>query len=559
MMMSSTRIRHGLAFVLIAIASLPAWALSDAELAQRLAARFEGDRSGVCVVAAVIEGPKLSRAQFCANPDGQSRTAPSLDAAFEIGSISKTMTAFLVADLIDAGRWSLDDPIARHLPEGTVVPRQGDRQILVRDLLTHSAGLPRLPPDFKPKNRANPYADLTEDQMLAALGRVQLNAPISSKSVYSNFGMMIMSIAVARAWRAEGADLEQVLAKRLFGPLQMGHAYVANAPAGQRVATGHVMSGATAPAWTMATNLAGVGMVHATLDDMVNYTRAHLGLMDTPLLSRLRMTQQPLAHNHGMNWVVRPVKGSTVVMHGGATGGFHTHVAMRPDQQRGVVLLADTDITPVDELTDLSLSLLGLDVPMPKPRLRQPIPAALLQALPGQFSIAGLNAKVWLDEGRLMAQADGQPAMELRYDSRGDIYPQVAPELRLRPIVENGQVNRFAWHQAGMVLEGVREGHALPLTATRPEWQAWAGEYRLTAGFALRIFEQNGQLKLQGTGQPAIEAVVTGPDRIEIQVVKAVVEFQRNERNEVISATLRQNGQVLVGAKAPAAVPKKPD
>jgi len=55
------------------------------------------------------------------------------------------MTAFLVADLVAAGRWSLDDPIARHLPAGTRVPRQGERQILVRDLLTHSAALPPLP------------------------------------------------------------------------------------------------------------------------------------------------------------------------------------------------------------------------------------------------------------------------------------------------------------------------------------------------------------------------------------------------------------------------------
>ncbi|MBL0087757.1 MAG: beta-lactamase family protein [Ideonella sp.] len=109
-----------------------------------------------------------------------------------------------MADLIEAGRWSLDDPIARHLPEGTVVPRQDDRQILVRDLLTHSAGLPRLPPDFKPAKRVTPHAELTEAEMLAALGRVRLTEPIGSKSVYSNFGMMIVSSAVARAWRAEG-------------------------------------------------------------------------------------------------------------------------------------------------------------------------------------------------------------------------------------------------------------------------------------------------------------------------------------------------------------------
>lgn len=551
--------RPWLALLLLCCASLPGWALSNDELAARLSARFANDRSGICVVAAVIDGAQVSRARLCANPEGLPRAAPELDAAFEIGSISKTMTAFLVADLIEAGRWSLDDPIAGHLPEGTVVPRQGDRQILVRDLLTHSAGLPRLPPDFKPAKRVNPYAELTEAEMLAALGRVQLTEPIGSKSVYSNFGMMIVSSAVARAWRAEAADLEQVLRQRLFGPLQMGHAYIAEAPPGQRTAVGHVVSGAITPPWRMATNLGGMGMVHATLDDMVNYARAHLGLMDTPLRARLRMTQQPLAHGYGMNWALAPVKGRTVLMHGGATGGFNAQLALLPDQQRGVVVLADTDITALDGLADLAWSLLGLDVPLTKPRVRQPIPAALLQAMPGQFTIAGLNAKVWVDEGRLMAQADDQPAMEMRYDSHGDFYPDQRPDLRLRPIVEGSEVNRFTWHQAGTVVEGVRQGHAVPLTASRPEWQAWAGEYRLTPRLALRVFEQDGKLKVQGTGQPGLEAQVTGVDRIAVKPVNAVVEFKRNEQNVVTGATLRQNGQVLVGIKVLPTPPKQPD
>ncbi|MCH8857920.1 MAG: serine hydrolase, partial [Proteobacteria bacterium] len=118
-------------------AALPADAT---DLSRRLAARFEGDRTGACVAAAVIDRDQVLRAQACAGT--RSDGPPGENAAFEIGSITKTMTAYLVADLIEQGRWSLDDPIARHLPAGTVLPRQGDRQILVRDLLTHTAGLP---------------------------------------------------------------------------------------------------------------------------------------------------------------------------------------------------------------------------------------------------------------------------------------------------------------------------------------------------------------------------------------------------------------------------------
>ena len=104
-----------------------ALAQTDAALTARLKARFEGDRTGACAVAAIVEPAGVRRALACASSrkDG----GPTLADAFEIGSISKTMTAFLVADLIAAGTWTLDDPIEKHLPPGTRVPSQGNRKV----------------------------------------------------------------------------------------------------------------------------------------------------------------------------------------------------------------------------------------------------------------------------------------------------------------------------------------------------------------------------------------------------------------------------------------------
>src|SRR5256885_5272360 len=138
-------------------------ALTEAQIAGNLEARFQKDRSGVCVVAAVVEGKQVARSRYCAKP----RDEPGFDTAFEIGSVSKTMTAFLVADLIEQGKWSLDDPIAKHLPSSVKIPRQGERQILVRDLVTHSAGLPGLASRFRPADAKNPYANLSEEDLLA--------------------------------------------------------------------------------------------------------------------------------------------------------------------------------------------------------------------------------------------------------------------------------------------------------------------------------------------------------------------------------------------------------
>jgi serine-type D-Ala-D-Ala carboxypeptidase/endopeptidase len=186
--MSKARIFIGCAAAACAMLGLLTQALAQTEaaLTTRLKARFEGDRTGACAVAAIVEPAGVQRALACASPrkDG----GPTLDDAFEIGSISKTMTAFLVADLIAAGTWTLDDPIEKHLPPGTRVPSQGDRKILVRDLLTHSSGLPRLQRNLIPGNASDPYADMTEKDLLRGLATARLQGTIGGQADYSNLG-----------------------------------------------------------------------------------------------------------------------------------------------------------------------------------------------------------------------------------------------------------------------------------------------------------------------------------------------------------------------------------
>lgn len=518
---------------------------TTAALEQRLAARFAGDRTGTCVLAAVIDKGQVLRARSCAGT--RSDGPPDMAAAFEIGSVSKTMTAALVADLVTRGLWRLDDPIAKHLPAGTAVPHQGERQILVRDLLTHSAGLPALPPGMPVSDPANPYASLSEAQLLASLAEVKLTRPIGSQPEYSNFGMMLVSLAVARS---TGGDFEAALRERLFKPLGMNTAYI-NQPAGAALAVGHLPTGqATAP-WTISTNLAGVGMVKASLADMVLYARAELGDGPPDVVARLHQTQQPLAHGFAMNWMRRSLQGHELLLHEGGTGGFASLVAIEPATQRAVVLLADTLLADLGGMSDLGLSLLGLDLPVQAPRRAMSAPAGLRKALVGDYDLGGLRMRVWEEDGKVRAQAQGQAAFELFYDSRGDFYPSVVAAL-LSPVLppDGKPVERFAWRQGGGMVEAQRVGleTATP-TIRNPAWRDWAGEYQLAAQFSLKVFERDSQLMVQGTGQPAIAAEVSGPDRIEIKPVGAIVEFERDAAGKVVTAVLKQGGQVIRGTR----------
>ena len=530
----------------------PSLAQTDAALSARLKARFEGDRSGACTVAAIVEPAGVKRALACAGPrkDG----GPTLDDAFEIGSISKTMTAFLVADLIAAGKWTLDDPIEKHLPPGSQVPAQGERKILVRDLLTHSSGLARMPSNFNPSNAGDPFADMTEEDLLRALATARLQGTIGGQVAYSNFAVMVLSLAVARAYQSDfDGDFERALSERLFKPLGMGGAFVRRQPAGVRLRPGHLSTGEVTPNWTFAAapNAAGVGAVRARLDDMVRYAQAHLGLVETPLASRLRSTQAPLAKGFGMGWVVARLNGQDLVLHEGATGDFTALMALEPSTQRAVIVLVDTSLGPINDLGPLARSLMDDKLPVPKPRRPVAMPESLRKALVGEFTLAGMSVQVRDEGGRLIAQATGQPALEILLDDRGDLYPASTINALATPVFEGGVVNRIAWRQGGGLMEAVRKGHSEPLTTQNPAWQGWAGEYRLSAQFSLRIFERSGRLMTQGTGQPAIPAEVVGTDRVEVAEFGAVIEFQRDNQGIVTGLTLRQRDRVLPGVKLP--------
>lgn len=347
------------------------------------------------------------------------------------------------------------------------MPRPAERQILVRDLLTHSSGLPRMPPGFAPRDATDPYAELTEAELLTALGRVELGA---AAPTYSNFGMMLVSLAVAHAY---GSDYETALCERLFVPLKMGASYVSRPRGPVAAATGHLSSGAETPAWHVTTNLAGAGLVRASLEDMVKYAQAQLGLGDGALIARVRMTQKPLQAGYGMGWGRFKLQEHELAGHEGGTGGFSSLVLVDLTARRAVVILADTSLADLGGLRDLGNVLLGLRQPPLRPRTEATPSAELLAAMTGEYEASGISGRLWLDGKKLMAQLAGRPAFELHYDSRGDFYPKDFAGL-LTPELHDGQVDRVTWRQGGSVIEAIRKGGSItpPAASTSPRGSA---------------------------------------------------------------------------------------
>jgi CubicO group peptidase (beta-lactamase class C family) len=81
------------------------------------------------------------------------------DTVFAICSVTKTFTGLLLHDMIQRGEMKLDDPVAKYLPQSVKMPACHGKEITLRQLATHSSGLPKCPDDLNPKRADHPYDD----------------------------------------------------------------------------------------------------------------------------------------------------------------------------------------------------------------------------------------------------------------------------------------------------------------------------------------------------------------------------------------------------------------
>lgn len=124
---------------------------TDSSLRATLAALVGAGRAaGVVVGLLAADGTQRVVAYGHPGPGGLPLDGQSV---FEIGSITKTFTGTLLADMVRRGEVAVEDPIATLLPADVSVPTRNGKTITLLDVTTHHSGLPRMPTNFAPARR----------------------------------------------------------------------------------------------------------------------------------------------------------------------------------------------------------------------------------------------------------------------------------------------------------------------------------------------------------------------------------------------------------------------
>jgi CubicO group peptidase (beta-lactamase class C family) len=273
------------------------------------------------------------------------------DRVFEIGSITKALTGMLLADSISRGEVTLETCVRDLLPQfaGKVLG-----SVTMRELCTHTSGLPRLPRSLAFLGRAvlgqligtDPYRNPSASKVLESAGRQQ--TPARGMLHYSNLGAAVLGQALAtRAAIASGTrpavtDYAALLSERILTPLGMTRSRVA--VTGDSADPGWSARGRDQQPWLLG-GYAPAGGVITTIGDMARLA-ARLVDGSAPGSAALdpvdREPSPPRVRRSGMFWVVDPGPGvgETVTWHNGMTGGYSAMIRIRRRAGTAVVVLA---------------------------------------------------------------------------------------------------------------------------------------------------------------------------------------------------------------------------
>jgi len=258
---------------------------------------------------------------------------------YEIGSLTKTITAALILRVESEGMLRLSDPINRFLklPEQAYYPT-------IQRLLTHQSGYkgyyfdrPMMENFFSGENS---FYQVTQSMMRKRIGKVHLQDR-DYPFVYSNFGMSVLGMVLEEIYEQSYTDLVNAFVQQELG---MQHTRISDG-------TGN-LSGY----WNWAEDDAYLpaGGLISTADDMSIYARAMLS-GSQEMFAR---AQQPLAKinattkqleafgvrmdSAGAAWMIDDERG--IVWHNGGTSNFSCYMGFDPVRQIAVVVL--TNLSP---------------------------------------------------------------------------------------------------------------------------------------------------------------------------------------------------------------------
>jgi len=521
----------------------PAWRLID-----RYAEQWMQESGTPGLAFAITDRAGTLRVATWGYANLESRQPLTPQTRFEIGSISKSFTAFALLQLEAEGKFDPRQPITTYLPWFSI--RSEYRPITSHDLLTHSAGFPTDRDDI-PSSVAQAYE--VRDRIAAAPG---------SYWSYSNVGYQVLGYVLGAI---AGRPSNEVVGDRILAPLGMtsSKAQFTNAdrPA---LAVGYVPLYDDRPrrageplipgAW--GEYAAGDGAIIATPGDMAIYARMLLNggrgangpLLPERQFGELTARQFRIAPGdstwYGYGLFVETRHGHRWLWHTGGMIGYTSSLAMDLDAGLGAVALINGPGSPT-EVTSFALAVLeaarrGDSLPS-LPPARNPYVVPKASEYAGSYrGQDGRTLEFRAEGGQLLLDRGGRSVPVETFDDDAFLGPPDAfPLFPLRFRRTAGTVTEVDYGGEWYLNDRYRG----PRQFTHPEaWDAYIGHYRYMSPWEsdFRIVERRGALWYIDTNRGEQPLTLLGPGEFRVGPAGAPdrLRFDQVLRGHALRATL---------------------
>lgn len=289
------------------------------------------------VAISVIKNGKIIKSKGYGLASVEFNIPATTETVFEIGSVSKQITAAAIMLLVEDGKIDLDEKISKYLPDTP----EAWKDVTVRHLLTHTSGIQsytRLG-GFELSKRYK-VGDLIKE-----LGQHSLEFEPGSSYRYSNSGYSLLGYVIESA---SGKSYWEFLRERIFNPLKM------NSTA-DRDPQFIIRNRATGYEWENGrlvgrdyelTDLFSAGAIVSTVGDLAKWD---IALRGETLLSKESKAEswKPYKLNngkensYGLGWNITEFRGQKLLRHGGQTAGFAANISRYTDADLSVIVLTN--------------------------------------------------------------------------------------------------------------------------------------------------------------------------------------------------------------------------
>ncbi len=309
---------------------------------------LEDDGINGSISAVILKKNKIIWSKAIGHIDHKKMIVADEDSIYRIGSMTKSITGFLLILLHQEEVININEPIEKYLPEVKLIKGYSNAtKITFKQLASHTSGLAR-----EPQLRSSHSGSISEweKKLISSIPHTSFRSRPGKRFSYSNIGFGILGLALSRAAKM---PFIQLVEEKILKPLKMTNTYF-RVPTNKKTNLSVGMGGG--PLARLDLELPKLehagrgykipnGSLYSTPTDLAKFIMAVMGYSDLLSQKNLLLLQKShtptsnLRENYALGFQLYSKNNFSTVSHGGSTPGYSAHFEFNDKSRYGVVIM----------------------------------------------------------------------------------------------------------------------------------------------------------------------------------------------------------------------------